>query len=607
MTWQAWTTIGVIVSMILVLARGRFGPDVVVVGAVSLLVFLGVLTPGEALAGMANQGMATIAVLYVVVCGLTETGAVRWIGSVLLGNPKSQTRAMIRLMLPVTALSGFVNNTPVVAMMIPAIGDFCRRQQWKVSKFMIPLSYAAILGGTCTLIGTSTNLVVHGEWIASGRGAMGLFEIALVGLPVALAGLVYLLTVGKKLLPERGSTFNAKSDARAYTVEMIVAREGNVDGKTIEQAGLRHLPGLYLAEIEREGSILAAVSPNEKLQSEDRLVFVGQVDSVVDLQKIRGIEPATDQVVKLHEPRPNRVLVEAVISNSHPLLGQTVREGKFRTRYNAVIIAVSRNGEQIRKKIGDIIIRQGDTLLLEAPRSFVTQMRDSRDYYLVSEVANFAPVRHEKAIMAIGIVVLMVALATIQPTLPIPMVAGGYVKVGMLHAAVLAAGLMLVLRCCYGWQARKSVDWTVLVTIAGSLGLGQALAVSGAAQQIADGMTSLAGSSPWMTLVLVYLMTMVLTELVTNNAAAVLMFFVAESASAKLGVDFKPFAITIMMAASASFSTPLGYQTNLMVMAPGGYRFMDYTRVGAPLNLLSMAITVVVTPLVFGFELPAQP
>ncbi|HED53847.1 MAG TPA: SLC13 family permease [Phycisphaerales bacterium] len=602
MTWQAWTTIGVVLGMILVLIRGRFGPDVVVVGAVALLVFLGILTPSQALAGMANPGMATVAVLYVVVCGLTETGAVQWIGSILLGRPKTQKRALLRLMLPVTVLSGFVNNTPVVAMMIPAIEDFCRRRSWPVSKFMMPLSYAAILGGTCTLIGTSTNLVVYGEWTESGREPMGLFVISILGVPVAVAGILYLMTIGQKLLPDRGAALRTGSDSRAYTVEMIVSPDGPIAGKTIEQAGLRQLPGLYLAEIERGGIILAAVGPNERLQNNDRLVFVGQVDSVVDLQKVRGLETATDQTVKLHAPRPDRVLVEAVVSNSHPLLGMTIREGGFRTKYNAVIIAVARNGEQIRKKIGDIVIRTGDTLLLEAPRSFVVQMRDARDYYLVSEVAGFTPPRHDRAIISISIVLLMVAIATVQPVLPIPMLAGGgNVKLTMIHAAVLAAGLMLITRCCYGWQARKNVDWIVLVTIAGSLGLGRALQVSGAADGIASLITTVAGSSPWLTLVGIYLMTMILTEMVTNTAAAVLMFFVAEAAAEGIGVDLKPFALTVMMAASASFSTPLGYQTNLMVLGPGGYKYSDYLRVGLPLNAIAMAITVVLAPLVFGF------
>lgn len=601
MTWQAWATIAVILAMLVVLVKGRFGPDVVIVGAVALLVFLGVLTPKDAVAGMSNEGVVTIAVLYVVVCGLTETGAVRWLGSIMMGRPKSHRGALARLVAPVTALSAFMNNTPLVAMMIPAINDFCRQKQWPASKFMIPLSYAAVIGGTCSMIGTSTNLVVHGEWIASGREPMGMFTVALVGIPFALVGLTYLVTLGYALLPSRGATLRSGPDARAYTVEMLVAPNGPVDGKTIEQAGLRHLPGLFLAEIERAGSILAAVGPNEKLQGADRLVFVGQVDSVVDLQRIRGLEP-TDQVVKLNEPRPNRVLVEAVVSNSHPLLGQTIREGRFRTKYNAVIIAVARNGEQIRKKIGEIIIRQGDTLLLEAPRSFVTQMRDSRDYFLVSEVADSAPVRHEKALLAVGILLVMVALATIQPTLPVPMVAGGHVQIGMLHAAVFAAGLMLVLRCCYGWQARKSVDWVVLVTIAGSLAIGRAMETSGAAAAIADTFITLVGQRPWLILAAIYLMTMLLTELISNNAAAVLMFFIAQSAAETLGVDFKPYAIAIMMAASAGFATPIGYQTNLMVYAPGGYKFLDYTRVGAPLNILGMIVTVALAPLFFPFS-----
>ncbi|MEM9166571.1 MAG: SLC13 family permease [Planctomycetota bacterium] len=600
MDWQAWLTLGVIGLMVLVIARGRFGPDVIVVAAAALLVFSGVLTVDQALSGMANPGMITVAVLYVVVCGLTETGAVRWLGANLLGRPRSQLIALTRLMLPVSVLSAFVNNTPIVAMMIPALRDWTRQRGWSASTFMIPLSYAAILGGTCTLIGTSTNLVVHGEWLESGREPLGLFSIALIGLPVAAAGTAYVLLFGRHLLPKRAPALSVRDDAKAYTVEMVVASGGPLPGKTIEQAGLRSLPGLFLAEVDRGGSILAAVGPDEKLQAGDRLVFVGDVTSVVDLQKIRGLE-ATEQVVKLNEPRPSRVLVEAVVSNSHPLLGKTIKEGRFRSRYNAVVIAVARNGERVRKKIGDIVIRTGDVLLLEAPRQFLSQQRDARDFYLVSEVSGFAPVRHNKAILSLLIVIGMVLIATIQPTLPVPMVAGGQVKLGMLHAAVLAAGLMLVLRCCYGWQARASVDWVVLVTIAGSLAIGKALDVSGAADGIGALITSVAGSNPWIALALVYVLTTLLTELVTNNAAGVLMFFVAEAASEAMGVSFVPFVFTIMMAASASFSSPLGYQTNLMVMGPGGYKFTDYTRVGLPLNVMCCLLTTVIAPLAFPF------
>jgi len=600
--WQGWATIAVVGLMVAGVARGRTGTDIVLVASVALLVFLGILTPGEALAGMANPGMITVAVLYVVVAGLNETGAVRWLGSLLLGRPRSKTFALARLMLPVTAISGLVNNTPIVAMMIPALRDWTRRHGFSASTFMIPLSYAAILGGTCTLIGTSTNLVVHGEWVATGNDPLGLFSIALIGGPVALVGLIYMLTIGHRLLPDRAPVLSSSADARAYTVEMVVAAGGPLPGKTIEQAGLRQLPGLYLAEVDREGAILAAVGPDEVLQADDRLVFVGDVSSVVDLQKIRGLEPATDQVVKLDEPRPSRVLVEAVVSNTHPLIGQTIRAGKFRSRYNAVVIAVARNGEQIRRKIGDIVVRQGDVLLLEAPRQFISDNRNTRDYYLVSEVSDSAPVRHNKAVISILILLGMVLIATIQPVLPIPTVSGEPLRLGMLHAAVIAAGFMLITRCCSGWQARKSVDWVVLVTIAASLGLGKAMETSGAADAIGMLITTVAGSNPFIAIVVIYILTTLLTELVTNNAAAVLMFFVAQSAAVELGVQFEPFVFAIMMAASASFSSPLGYQTNLMVMGPGGYRFTDYVRVGLPLNFISCTLTCLIAPIAFGFN-----
>ncbi|MEN1706178.1 MAG: SLC13 family permease, partial [Planctomycetota bacterium] len=517
-------------------------------------------------------------------------------------RPRTRTLALARLMLPITAISGLVNNTPIVAMMIPALRDWTRQHGFSASTFMIPLSYAAILGGTCTLIGTSTNLVVHGEWTATGNDPLGLFSIALIGVPVACVGLLYMLTIGQRLLPKRAPVLSSSGDARAYTVEMTVAAGGPLPGKTIEQAGLRHLPGLYLAEVERGGAILAAVGPDEVLQADDRLVFVGDVTSVVDLQKIRGLEPATNQVVKLDEPRPSRVLVEAVVSNSHPLIGRTIRAGRFRSRYNAVVIAVARNGEQIRRKIGDIVVRSGDVLLLEAPRQFLSENKNTRDYYLVSEVSDSAPTRHNRAVISILILLGMVLIATIQPVLPIPTVSGQPLKLGMLHAAVIAAGFMLITRCCSGWQARKSVDWIVLVTIAASLGLGKAMETSGAADAIGTLITTVAGSNPFIAIVLIYIMTTLLTELVTNNAAAVLMFFVAQSAAIELGVQFEPFVFAIMMAASASFSSPLGYQTNLMVMGPGGYKFTDYVRVGLPLNVISCTLTCLIAPLTFGFE-----
>lgn len=605
MSLEAWLSVAAAVYVLGMLMLTRVPADIVFLSALTLLLlpffrddvgnWHGVLSPADAISGMSNTGMATVGVLFVVVAGLKETGGLTSVVQQFLGMPKSAAEAQRRLMIPIAFASAFMNNTPLVAIMIPIVKEWSEKMRISASKLMIPLSYATILGGVCTLIGTSTNLTVLGlmqqqlkKEMADGSVYMEMFTITWVGLPCAVVGLVYLYFVGRWLLPDRRPAISAIKDAREYTIEMMVEPGSALAGKTVEEAGLRHLVGVYLIEIERGETLLQAVGPRERLQANDRLIFVGVVESVKDLKRIRGLSPATDQVFKIDAPRTSRCLVEAVVSNSCPLVNQSIREGRFRSVYDAAVIAVARNGERVKSKIGDIVLRTGDTLLLETHPSFAERLGNSRDFFLVSTVRDSAPVRHEKAWISVLILVGMVVAMSTQ-------------FVDVLVAAMVAAGLMIVTRCCTAAQARASVDWQLLLIIASSLGLAAALEQTGAAKAIAESIIDAAGTNPWVALAVIYVVASLFTEVLANNAAAALVFPIAVATADKLDVNRMPFIIMVMVAASASFATPIGYQTNMMVYGPGGYRFFDYTRIGLPLNVLMGITAVAIAPWVWPF------
>lgn len=594
LSWQAWLSITITISLFLLNALTSIPAEIIFLGGAGVLFLSGILDEKTALAGFSNSGMITVAVLYIVVTGLEQTGALSWISQNLLGLPKGEKRALLRLMLPVMGISAFLNNTPVVAMFIPVVSEWCRKLNISPSKLMLPLSYAAIFGGVCTLIGTSTNLVVNGLLTDTGAEGMKLFDLAWVGIPCALAGTAYLLFFGRWVLPNRQPVI-AENDRGSftlqmmeYTTEMIVSLNSPLIGKSVEDAGLRNLPELYLAEIVRDNVAIPAVSSTEILQEKDRLVFIGAVSSIVDLQRMQGLEIATDEVFKLDAPRSERSLIEAVVSNSCPLVGKTIREGKFRNVYNAVVLAVARNGERLKGKIGNIRLKTGDTLLLEAPTSFISQQGLSTDFYLINGIPDSEPLRTEKAPLALGILLLMVGLATFD-------------VMSMLQAAILAAILVIITGCCSGVKAFRNIEWSVLLVIGAALAIGEALKSTGAAQAVADTLISCAGDNPWTALVIIYAITTMLTEVITNNAAAALIFPIALALSKNLGVDPMPFVMAITIGASASFSTPIGYQTNMMVYGPGGYKFTDFMRVGIPLNILFLIVTVAIVPIVFPF------
>jgi di/tricarboxylate transporter len=577
--WHGWFTVALVVSAVLLMSLTRLTPDLIMMGAMALLLVLGILTPDQALAGFSNSGLITVAAMFIVAAGLRSTGAIDMLVNRFLGRPRSPSSATARLTIPVTLASGVLNNTPVVATLIPAVTRWSHEIGLAPSKLLMPLSYASILGGTLTLIGTSTNLVVNGNYQKlTGADGFAMFDITAIGLPLAVVGLLYVCFVLPRLLPARADAEEIFSSPRQFTVEVAVANDGPLVGKTVEDAGLRGLQRIYLVEIERRGSIVSAVPSEERLQSGDRLVFVGETDAVVDLLRINGLVASENSEPILSRQFPERLLIEAVVSPSCEGVGQSIRDSRFRDRYGAVILAVAREGEPLAGNLGSIELRAGDLLLLEARPAFLSRQRGMSDFVLVSALDD-EPTNHRAARRAWLVLAAIVASAT-----------SGLLD--MVTAALLGAGAMIGLRCLSLNEARRALDYSVILTIAGSFAVGAALQQTGAAEYLAGYLLRLAGDSPILLLVLTYATVMLLTELITNNAAALIVLPIVLASVASLQLRAEPYVIAVMIGASASFATPLGYQTNLMVYGPGGYRFNDFLRGGIPLNILAGVATI---------------
>lgn len=582
MEWQGWLSLALTITALVVLVMTRLGPHLVMMGALTILSVAGVLTPLEALSGFSNEGVITVAAMFVVAVGIHASGGVDMIVNNLLGTPKGVRPAMSRIFTPVVVLSAFLNNTPVVATMIPAIHAWSRKIGIAPSKLMIPLSYSAILGGTLTMIGTSTNLVVNGQYqMLTGKEGFSLFSITQLSLPVALLGLLFIWLAFPKWLPNR-SEKNAFGNLKEFTLEVSVDPQGPLVGKSIVDAGLRHLKRVYLVEIERQGTIVTAVPSQEKLQGGDRLVFAGDTEAISDLLRINGIIPSEENghSAPLTEDREERRLVEAVVSPHCDAVGSAIRDARFRDRYGAVVLAVARNGERVKGNLGVIRLAAGDTLLLEARPAFVSRQRHNKDFLLINDLDTEAP-RHDKAYIAWGILLSVV-------------IAAGFGLISMLNASLIGAGLMIAFGCCSVSQAEKSLDLTVIITIAASFSLGVALQKTGVATFLAENLIALSFGIPWLILILTYITVSIMTETITNNAAAVLMLPIVLEITEKAQLNHEPFVFAVMIAASASFATPLGYQTNLMVYGPGGYRFSDFLRVGLPMNIFIGVATLTV-------------
>lgn len=607
MNVDAWITFGTILMIVVALInKKRIGPDLIMSGGLVILMITGIVTFEDAAAGFAQRPLLMIAGLFVVAAALQETGGIELIGRKILGRPSSLAMAQLRMMAPVSMMSAFMNTTPIVAMYVPMISDWAKQLRIPPSKLFMPLSFAAIFGGQGTMIGTGSNLIIMGlfiEWwqhppqwieslhITAPSDALTMWGPAWIGIPIVILGITFIIITSKWLLPDRIPLEKQRENRRTYEIKMCIEDGAAIIGKTIAQAGLRRLPGLYLHAIVRDDRLITVVKPIEVLLQGDKLIFVGDVESVVDLRKIRGLVPASDELEHFSGRPFSRTMIEAVISGSSPLVGQSVRDSQFRSTYNAAVLAVHRSGHIIRKKIGDIKLQPGDTLLIESNEDFLSTWRHSSDFYLVSEVDNSRPPIHNKAWLSLGILAFLIALLT-----------SGFI--GRVAAIWLCGLLMIALRCISGPSARKAINIQILIVIGAAMGIGKAVEQSGLAKVASETLLDIARNMDignFGTLFLIFLMTSIAAQLMTNFGAAVIMFPIVMGTAEGLGVSPYPFVFTMIAAAGCNFMTPVTYPTNLMVYGIGGYKFLDFSRLGIPLMFLVATIATIIASLVFPF------
>ena len=580
----AWITILTVLSMFTVLLFTKLRADLVFLGAISILFVTGVLTAKEAFSGFSSTSVVIIGVLFVVVAGLTYTGVLQWIVKHLLGQPSSYSKAVVRLMLPVAALSSFLSNTTVVALFVGIVKMWSKKLNVSPSKLLIPLSYASGMGGVCTLIGTPPNLIISGLYAEKTGVAMNVLATTIPGLFCLFIGMLSIIAM-RKLLPYRQAPESAFESTSEYTVELLVPSDNPHVGETVEEAGLMNVRGGNLIEVIHFDEMVSPALSDELVMGGDRLIYSGQIDEILDLKESHGLVNADHMVFTMSEVDKNRQLRTAYVNFGSSLINKKMSGTSFEKDNNMILVAVARRGKRINEPPREVLLQAGDTLLLECLPHLNIQASGSFSqvhFFDSDQVPNIG----KKTLISTTIMIAMVTLSALN-------------IIPLLQCAVLAAIAMLIFKCCNVDQAMKSINWEILMVFAGSVVLGVAIQKTGIAERLAFGILDVCGTNPIVVMTAICLVGTFITEFISNTAAGAMFFPIMYEAAEKLGYEPYPFLIALMVSVSSSFATPIGSPTHMLVYGPGGYRFSDFMRIGLLMNFIILAANIFIVNIIY--------